>query len=769
MLRIGLFVALSLVLSSGAQASDLSLSAADWQTFAGTGTLANVSDLVPGLGDATVLEVSSAQGTGFGFVQAGYLARSMTGRYVRATLKSAGPFLLYVRVRGSNGVDYYLSYSSYARPVTAGANNYLDYTLSADYPARYGGYQVYTLDLERDLAHLVPGVYAQSIRWVAARGAMRLGRLEVLPAVDYLTADDDGDLLTGAAEDALGTSPFLFDSDGDTIADGLEAASVCGAPLNARVPASLGADPDADGIPTRTELFLGSDCASLAGASLPAAHGWEPYFPSASFPAGAALVLGDDGALVVSHAQASPYGFGVLSPPLKGRLRLPENLNVSRDGIRFSVKSAEPFYLYVRVKGSNGQPYYVVYASGAGAASYGGGYATVPLGSLGFSFNGGAYTSVSRNLSADLSSVLPGVAVTSIAWVAVRGRLHLKDVGFEGGAPAFTSLAPSCFTGGTEPQLDLSGPVLNWTWNDPSVIKIGAEYWMYASATDLFAFPVRSYRLTSSDGRTWAHNPAAPVLDDAPFGSWDAGGIETPAVVYFQGRYHLFYTGYPYQVGDPLHSALDYRVGHAVSNDGISFSRASTEPVVRPSGTDGDPGNDWHAFIVAEPGPVVVNGELHLYFTTVGVDAGLATSLQVIGLVRSSDGVNWSPPELALKPDNAVYPRSQDWLGYSTPNAISANGGVHLFVDVAHQPDGGEWKQLRLHHAFAADGRTGWIQDAAPLRSAGDFAWAVDEIRSPAALLDGTLLRLYFAGHELDGTAPEHFAVGMMSCELGAL
>lgn len=331
------------------------------------------------------------------------------------------------------------------------------------------------------------------------------------------------------------------------------------------------------------------------------------------------------------------------------------------------------------------------------------------------------------------------------------------------------SLTSSCFAGGATPQLDLDGPVANWTWNDPHVLKVGDEYWMYASATNYFDFPVRLYRLVSSDGISWSLNPATPVLADATPGSWDAGGLETPAVVYFNCQYHLFYTGYQYEVDTPEYQAnspLDFRIGHAVSDDGITFTRTAQNPVVAPSGTsDSDPSNDWYAFIVGEPGPVVYNGEIYLYFTTVGADLEVMDSLQVIGLVRSTDGASWSAPELALKPDQSIYPRTADWVGYSTPNAIVIGGEMHLFFDVAHQPDGGSWLQLRLHHATSADGRTGWTQDAAYIRKAGDFDWAVDEIRSPHALLDGDVLRLYFAGHELNGTPPEHFAVGMMSCE----
>jgi hypothetical protein len=74
----------------------------------------------------------------------------------------------------------------------------------------------------------------------------------------------------------------------------------------------------------------------------------------------------------------------------------------------------------------------------------------------------------------------------------------------------------ACFQGGETPQLDLEAPVENWTWNDPHVLKVSPEYWMYASATELFDFPVRLYRLVSIHGSVWSLNPITPILDDAP-------------------------------------------------------------------------------------------------------------------------------------------------------------------------------------------------------------------------------------------------------------
>lgn len=325
-------------------------------------------------------------------------------------------------------------------------------------------------------------------------------------------------------------------------------------------------------------------------------------------------------------------------------------------------------------------------------------------------------------------------------------------------------LSPSCWTGGATTQLDLAGPVENWTWNDPHVLRSGAAYWMYASATDAFQYPVRSYRLTSDDGETWALPAPSPILADADAGAWDAGGVETPAVVHFAGRYHLFYTAYPHVIGTPEHAVTDYRIGHAVSEDGATFTRVGVAPVVAPSGTTPAPADDWYQYIVAEPAPLVRGDTLYLYFSAIGVDATLG-SLQVIGMISTTDGVTWTAPVRVLAPDQTLYPRGADWVGYSTPNAIELGGEVHLFVDVASQPPDGAWSQRRIHHASSADGATAWRTDATAIRAVGDLSWAQDEIHSPAAFLDGTTLRLYLAGRAL-AAEPAHFGIGMLTCDL---
>jgi hypothetical protein len=324
-----------------------------------------------------------------------------------------------------------------------------------------------------------------------------------------------------------------------------------------------------------------------------------------------------------------------------------------------------------------------------------------------------------------------------------------------------SKLTPACFQGGITPELQISSGFANADWNDPHVLKVGGEYWMYASSNLGLSVPapnpVQIYRFTSTEAATWSLNPKTPVLT-VTAATWDQGGNETPAVVSFGGEYHMFWTGYP--DAWPNLNSFNFRIGHATSPDGIVWTKDATF-LLGPSGAA-----DFRQYIVGEPGPVVFNNTLYLYFTAVGVDSTLVppNSLQVVG-VMTFDGVNWSAPTLAFKPDQNVYPRTANWVGYSTPNAVVIDSKVHVFVDVANDHGNNTWTQEALHHAYSSDGLTGWTQDAAPIRRLTDFTWTAREIRSPAAFLDGTTLRLYFAGDDVLAH-PNAWGIGQMTCSL---
>lgn len=277
-------------------------------------------------------------------------------------------------------------------------------------------------------------------------------------------------------------------------------------------------------------------------------------------------------------------------------------------------------------------------------------------------------------------------------------------------------------------------------WNDPHVLHDGSQFIMFASAAQSFDQNVRIYRLVSDDGIQWELEPRDPVLERGEEGEWDAGSVETPAVVWFAGRYHLFYTGYP---SDHL-EVTSYRIGHAESPDGIRWTK--TGSILAPSDPEGPPNLDFRQFVVGEPGPVVRGDTLHLYFTAVGANPGVGTILQVIGRMSAVDDggrLRWNDPMSVLEPDQTLYPR-QRYVGYSTPNAILRDGEIHLYVDVVEDDP---WRQVALHRVISPDGMTAWVHDDAPLFRREDFSWTREEIRSPAVLDHDGRRYLYFAGH----------------------
>lgn len=325
-------------------------------------------------------------------------------------------------------------------------------------------------------------------------------------------------------------------------------------------------------------------------------------------------------------------------------------------------------------------------------------------------------------------------------------------------------LTPDCFASADAPPQLTKGSLFEGAdWNDPSVLKVGTDYVMYASADRDFSGSISIYRLVSPDGKTWSLDPKTPVLTpSAAADAWDHKSVETPSVVLFDGSYHLFYTGYPVAFSD----TASYRIGHAVSTDGVTFTRDAA-PLMAPTCPGFDPSSpqcpgegaptDFHAFLVAEPGAVVFEGKLAVYFSASGYDSTVMNPLFTVGRITSSDGRTWSAAEQVLIPDQTLHPRST-WLGYSTPAAIALGGELHLFFDVVQDMP---FAQLALHHARSLDGKSGFVIDKESIYTTQSFDWASREIRAPTALLDDRSLRLWFAGD--DGTT---LGIGEAACAL---
>jgi len=108
-----------------------------------------------------------------------------------------------------------------------------------------------------------------------------------------------------------------------------------------------------------------------------------------------------------------------------------------------------------------------------------------------------------------------------------------------------------------------------------------------------------------------------PVLAMGAPGAWDSGLMDPGAVVHHEGRFHMFYDGVP--SFPPLLS-----VGYAVSEDGLTFTRISADPVFTLDDVPWDPkpGNIRANSVLVEEGTWI------LYFTA---SEGLGSLAGVVG------------------------------------------------------------------------------------------------------------------------------------------
>lgn len=317
-------------------------------------------------------------------------------------------------------------------------------------------------------------------------------------------------------------------------------------------------------------------------------------------------------------------------------------------------------------------------------------------------------------------------------------------------------LAVVLASGSSRANLPLLAPDATWTvsadapaisagslrsralWNDPSVIRNpDGSYTMYAttSVAEPFKPPILPFRLTSRDGKTWSLSPVGPLLTAQ--GGFTA--VETPSVVQFGGRWHMFFTGTL-----PEGSSAPMAIGHALSSDGI---RWTFDPSVRFSATG--EATDWNGYLIGEPGAVVVGDTLRVYFSAVGArPGGNPPQLQSIGVVESRDGRQFGAPRQVLG-QSPRYRADQGFVGYSSPAAAMIGSDLHLWYSVAWFEKGAnpEWNQVAIAHAVSAGADAPFVETDAPVLTLRSTRWATGEILAPAPLVDGDRVLLWFGGH----------------------
>jgi hypothetical protein len=292
-------------------------------------------------------------------------------------------------------------------------------------------------------------------------------------------------------------------------------------------------------------------------------------------------------------------------------------------------------------------------------------------------------------------------------------------------------------------------PLIDWndftvgSWADPTVMKVGSEYIMYTSAMHggiATPQPINIYRFTSLDGYSWTMNPSTPVFEPV-VGTYYEGGVETPNVVFFKGMYHMYNTVYLQNV------ASQFKISHATSADGINWTIDSAPTLVP------DPNVLWMSEIVAEPGAVVKNDTLYLFYTAISNTGAVS-----IGLTRSLNGSTFIDTTQAVTIPRDVYPASNNYLGISTPDATLVGDTIYLFTDLVRTDTHTYWNQVGLHQFKSYGDINKWYHDTTNIHLADDFTWTdgnyLSQLLGATPLMDGNRLRIWYWGYDLSQINP---------------
>jgi predicted GH43/DUF377 family glycosyl hydrolase len=130
---------------------------------------------------------------------------------------------------------------------------------------------------------------------------------------------------------------------------------------------------------------------------------------------------------------------------------------------------------------------------------------------------------------------------------------------------------------------------------------------------------------TSGDKINWTRHADVPVLEYGTPGTWDARYVSQPSVIFENGIYKMWYTGW---FGGGLEN---FKIGYAISANGTNWNKYDFNPVLSAS-TIGN----WDPLGVFSPSVLFHNGIYHMWFT------GHDGTKRAIGYATSVDGINWN-------------------------------------------------------------------------------------------------------------------------------
>ena len=254
---------------------------------------------------------------------------------------------------------------------------------------------------------------------------------------------------------------------------------------------------------------------------------------------------------------------------------------------------------------------------------------------------------------------------------------------------------------------------------NPSVVFHDGQFWNFYSGFDGAVW--HTGVATSSDGTTWTRR--GKILSPDP-DTWDRGYIAANGSALWHNGEWLYW----YQAGE--HGGA-MRIGLARSSDGLHFKK-ERKPVL-----DLGPYESWDERGVADPYVMEGGGQLYMYY--LGQDRA---ERQRIGLARSRDGVSWE--KLRANPVVEISPPgtgSLDEHGAGEPAVFLWRGLYRMLITGrdAHE-------HRRLAALWSGDG-VHWQRQGGAF--AGDQPWVSTVICDPSVVITPIGARLWFGGGDV--------------------
>lgn len=220
-----------------------------------------------------------------------------------------------------------------------------------------------------------------------------------------------------------------------------------------------------------------------------------------------------------------------------------------------------------------------------------------------------------------------------------------------------------------------------------------------------------------------------PVMTPGSSTSWDKETIGFGSVIYYNNKYHMWYTG-----GSTSDLLYRWRIGHATSDDGITWIKDPNNPVL----VEG-PSGSWEEHFVHNPKVMVINNTFHMWYT--GHKNKYSKGNFKIGHATSTDGSNWTKDS-----NNPVLTTGtagtweNSWICIG--DVLDAGTKYHLWYSGADTLSG--W--VKIGHATSTDGLT-WTKDPANpvLVAEGSGSWEYQRVELPSVLFDGAVYHMWYS------------------------